>query len=493
MKQTFFAHFCAGEKAEEFLPVIDRLRVAGIGAILDYAAESDVPQNKPAQSFSQAKEDLERQQAEMRRQQEEAEQRTRAENGDIIHRQFSPKQEFKDRRMGVVSARTYFYEGEEECDNHMKLFEASIKDSAHRDKGFVAIKVTALGKPELLMRISEIILEIRRLFKKFENGRKEPNPYLDRKISHEDFLYTLQSLDNDLSAEETTALFHKMNISKTGFIDFVDWIESLTPNDETMQPFFSSAYKKGLLPSLNEEECHRMEAMVERLERLAEVAAQNEVRLLVDAEHTYFQPAIDHMVVNMQRRYNKEKPIVFNTYQCYLNDCFGRVAIDLERAKRRDFKFAAKLVRGAYMIQERARALKYNYADPIQPNYEATNQNYHRVMDLILANHERADLMIATHNEKSILHAIQKMREYNIPTDGGVYFGQLLGMCDHVSFTLGRHGYAVYKYVPYGPVKEVMPYLIRRAEENSDILGGVQKERRMLWEELKRRKFVFSA
>jgi proline dehydrogenase len=129
------------------------------------------------------------------------------------------------------------------------------------------------------------------------------------------------------------------------------------------------------------------------------------------------------------------------------------------------------------------------YRDPIQPNIEATHANYHRVVDRILQNVKMSNVMVASHNENSVRFTVQKMQEYGIPASGGgVFFGQLLGMCDHVSFTLGANGYAVYKYVPYGPVQEVVPYLIRRAEENSDILGGVGKETKMIWEELNRRK-----
>ncbi len=128
------------------------------------------------------------------------------------------------------------------------------------------------------------------------------------------------------------------------------------------------------------------------------------------------------------------------------------------------------------------------YPDPIQPNIQATHANYHKTLDLILSNIKHANIMVATHNENTVRHAVTKMNELQIPSQGGgVYFGQLLGMCDHVSLTLGANNYSVYKYVPYGPVTEVIPYLIRRAEENSDILGGVQKERKMLWNEFVRR------
>lgn len=161
--------------------------------------------------------------------------------------------------------------------------------------------------------------------------------------------------------------------------------------------------------------------------------------------------------------------------------------LDLERSHREGFIFAAKAVRGAYMIQERKRSKDMNYDDPIQDNIQNTHENYHKIVDVLLED-KIAHIMVASHNEKTVLHVTKRMEELNIPKrGGGVYFGQLLGMCDHVSFSLGRCGYAAYKYVPYGPIHDVLPYLIRRAEENSDMLGGAGKELRLIKSELKRR------
>ena len=139
------------------------------------------------------------------------------------------------------------------------------------------------------------------------------------------------------------------------------------------------------------------------------------------------------------------------------------------------------------MIQERKRANDMNYEDPIQPNLQATHDNYHQVVEKLLK-HPKAHVLVATHNETTVRLVTGMMSSLNIPrTGGGVFFGQLLGMCDHVSFSLGHCGYSVYKYVPYGPIHDVIPYLIRRAEENSDMLGGATKERKLLAKELWRR------
>jgi len=166
--------------------------------------------------------------------------------------------------------------------------------------------------------------------------------------------------------------------------------------------------------------------------------------------------------------------------------------LDMKRAQNEGFIFAAKVVRGAYMVQERNRARDLGYEDPIFPNIQATHSNYHLCVDEMLKKIQQCNVMIASHNEDSVQFVLQKMKEYEInSSEGRVYFGQLLGMCDYITFGLGRKGYGVFKYVPYGSVHQVVPYLIRRTEENSAILGslGVKKERLLLWTEFKRRLF----
>ena len=171
-------------------------------------------------------------------------------------------------------------------------------------------------------------------------------------------------------------------------------------------------------------------------------------------------------------------------------DALNLVNIDVELSRREGFCFAAKLVRGAYMEQERLRAHELGYEDPIHETYQLTNQCYDDILSVTLKEvHDNdANVMVATHNEESVRHAVDFMKRYDIPRDGNqVFFGQLLGMCDVVTYALGSAGYAAYKYVPYGPVEEVMPYLTRRAVENRSLMDGVVKERKMLWKELARR------
>uniref|UniRef100_A0A8C4Y4X4 Proline dehydrogenase n=1 Tax=Gopherus evgoodei TaxID=1825980 RepID=A0A8C4Y4X4_9SAUR len=221
-------------------------------------------------------------------------------------------------------------------------------------------------------------------------------------------------------------------------------------------------------------------------------AVEMGVRVLVDAEFTYLNPALRLVTLALMGRWNRAEPWVWNTYQCYLQDCLARLGADVALAERWGFCFGVKLVRGAYLEQERRLAREGGYPDPLHPTWEATNHSYQRCLDLLLElvarDGQRCQLIVASHNESSVSHALRRMEELGIARDrGAVCFGQLLGMCDHVSLALGQAGYAVYKSVPYGAVEEVLPYLVRRAQENQSVLQGIRRERDLLRRELWRR------
>jgi len=438
LRKTFFAHFCAGEDSETIKPVIKKLESAGLGAVLDYAAEADIPETPT------------------------------------------------ERKEGVVSARTYEYTGEESCDANLEICLSCIEASGNRPDSFAAIKLTALGKPELLEHLSIVLNHTKKVFKNFCESEQDIANVGER-INYAQFDRGLRAMNVNLGTVKTRKLFDKMDTNKSGDVDFVEWIDFLDPK---LLGGLNPKFRSQGLKTLSEEEMQQVRNLKRRLKTLADKAAELGVRMMVDAEQTYFQPAIDHFVLRLQRTYNKERPIIYNTYQCYLKDSYDRIKIDLERARRDGFFFAAKCVRGAYMIQERARARDRGYPSPIHETIEETHKNYHKCVDVILEHIESADLMIASHNENTVKYVVQRMQELQIPVrGGGIYFGQLLGMCDHVSFSLGMSGYMAYKYVPYGPVHEVLPYLVRRAEENSNMLGNAKKEITLLQQELVRRKF----
>jgi proline dehydrogenase len=250
-----------------------------------------------------------------------------------------------------------------------------------------------------------------------------------------------------------------------------------------------------LMTALTEREEEQFANMLNRINTIFQAAKDMDVRVMVDAEQTYFQPAIHRLAMEMMKKYNTEKAIVFNTYQCYLKITYNSLVLDLEQADRQNFYFGAKLVRGAYMEQERARAEEFGYEDPVNPNYEATTAQYHKCLyECMQRMHElkkipgkehRVGIMVASHNADTVRFAIEKMNELGIKGDERlICFGQLLGMCDNLTFPLGQSGYSVYKYVPYGPVNEVLPYLSRRARENKGILQKLEKEKLLLRREL---------
>jgi proline dehydrogenase len=209
---------------------------------------------------------------------------------------------------------------------------------------------------------------------------------------------------------------------------------------------------------------------------------------MVDAEETWMQDAADALVEEMKEEYNREKPIVWNTIQMYRTGRLDYMRKNLERAKEKGYFIGYKLVRGAYMEKERNRAEEMGYPSPIQPNKDATDKNYHDGIDFVIQNLDRISAFFGTHNEKSTELLMDKMKTKGLQhSDPHIYFGQLYGMSDNITYFLSDKGYNVAKYLPYGPVKDVVPYLTRRAEENTAVKGQTGRELLLIEKELKRR------
>ncbi len=229
-------------------------------------------------------------------------------------------------------------------------------------------------------------------------------------------------------------------------------------------------------------------AIHKRLDRICKAAHDNDVSLFIDAEETWIQTAIDQWTFDMMLRYNKESDIIFNTIQMYRHDRLAFLKSELERAKAAQITYGVKLVRGAYMEKERARALELGYPSPIQPDKAATDRDYNAALKLIVTNQDVFTVCAGTHNEDSALLLTQLMQEAGIENGStNHYFAQLLGMSDHISYNLADAGYMVAKYVPFGPVKEVLPYLLRRADENTSVAGQTSRELSLLIKEKARR------
>jgi proline dehydrogenase len=227
----------------------------------------------------------------------------------------------------------------------------------------------------------------------------------------------------------------------------------------------------------------------ERVERLCSAASSLDLPIMIDAEEVCYQDFIDQVVYEMQKKYNKNRAIVYNTYQMYRKDRLSVLARDLERAGNEGFFLGAKFVRGAYMERERARAAKLSYPDPIQPDKESTDRDYNAALAFSIDNLHLISIFNGTHNEYSSAYLAELMEAKGIArNDNRVWFSQLYGMSDHISFNLANLGYNVAKYVPYGPVKHVLPYLTRRAEENTSVKGQTGRELSLIKLELNRRK-----
>ena len=239
----------------------------------------------------------------------------------------------------------------------------------------------------------------------------------------------------------------------------------------------------------SESENAAWERVRERMYAICDVAQEKGVGILLDAEETWIQDPIDRLAIELMKEYNKEKVVVYNTYQLYRNDRLHFLQLSHRLAKEGGFLLGAKLVRGAYMEKERERALKLGYTSPIHLNKEATDKDFDAAATYCISNKDTISLLLATHNEASNIAIATAMTNLSFEkNDQHVHFSQLFGMGDHITFNMAVQGYNVSKYLPFGPINEVIPYLMRRAEENTSVKGQTNKELVLLKTELARRK-----
>lgn len=243
--------------------------------------------------------------------------------------------------------------------------------------------------------------------------------------------------------------------------------------------------KEPLTPA-EEDEFNRIR---KRVDRICKASYEAGILLLIDAEHSWIQDTIDDLAREMMMKYNRERAVIYNTYQLYRHDKLSSLKADFYFAETEGFYLGAKLVRGAYMEIERERAIEKGYPSPIQPNKKATDQDYNSAILFCLDNLDRISFMAGTHNDESSLLLAEEMDKrqllHNHPK---IHFAQLLGMSDNLSFNLSNAGYNVAKYMPYGPVAAVMPYLFRRAQENTSVAGQTTRELSLIIKEKNRRK-----
>jgi len=247
--------------------------------------------------------------------------------------------------------------------------------------------------------------------------------------------------------------------------------------------------KVGKKETLSAEDQKRWDNVRHRFDVVCRAGYDADVNMMVDAEESWMQEAADDLTDEMMVKYNQKRPVIWNTLQMYRHDRLAYLKQMYEKANREGYYLGYKVVRGAYMEKERERALAEGYASPIQPNKEASDRDYNAALRFIIDHHEQFGLFAGSHNEYSCEFLIQLMKEKGIaPSHKNFWFGQLYGMSDNISFNLAHLGYNIAKYLPYGPIKEVMPYLIRRAQENTSVAGQTGRELGLIQKELKRRK-----
>ncbi len=278
-----------------------------------------------------------------------------------------------------------------------------------------------------------------------------------------------------------------MSIKVTGLVRF-GLLETI---DTGMSAATGTLIKRynATLDALGKHEQEEWERVVERITKICEIADAKNIGVLVDAEETWIQDPVDALTVLMMDKFNKQKAVVYNTIQLYRHDRLAFLKDSFTAAEERNFILGAKLVRGAYMEKERRRAAEKHYPSPIQPDKESTDKDYNDAVKFSIDNINRIAVIVASHNEQSNLYATQLLDEKNIPHNHShIHFSQLYGMSDNITFNLAKSGFSVSKYLPFGPIDDVIPYLMRRAQENSSVSGQTGRELGLIKKEVARRK-----
>lgn len=277
-----------------------------------------------------------------------------------------------------------------------------------------------------------------------------------------------------------------MSIKVTGLARF-SLLEKL---DSTMHESTGTLMKRytHAVGKLSEEERQEWQRVLNRMHRICELASIKKIGVLIDAEETWIQDPVDALTMLMMDQLNKGKVVIYNTVQLYRHDRLAFLKDCISAAQERDFVLGVKLVRGAYMEKERERAQANGYASPIQPDKASSDRDYDAAVRLCIQHIDRVATIVASHNEESNLLAVQLLQDAGLSfSHPHVHFSQLFGMSDNITFNLAKAGCSVSKYLPFGPIEDVIPYLMRRAQENSSVAGQTGRELALIQREIKRR------
>ena len=327
------------------------------------------------------------------------------------------------------------------------------------------------------------------VFEQFVGGTTllDSQPSIERLAQYN----TLTILDYGAEAKETELDFnHTMNEN----IRAIEFASRSVKSIPVISTKVTGLMRFGLLEriqsaeTLTRVEVSEYRNALKRLDAICYHASKKNVSIFIDAEESWIQDAIDHLVWLMMRRYNKQRVVVYNTYQYYRHDRLHFLTESYDRAQQEGFLLGAKLVRGAYMEKERARAIKLNYATPINADKAATDDLYNTALRFCIDHLDTMAVCNASHNAESALLQVELMDKKGLPRDHpNTLFSQLYGMSDNLTFNLAKAGFRVAKYLPYGQVKEVIPYLIRRAQENTSMTGDAGRELKLVLAEVRRR------
>lgn len=348
---------------------------------------------------------------------------------------------------------------------------------------------TALTKLSLKLHLPVETLIKKTIFEQFCGGVTEEDCKPVTKEMYDENLHSI--LDYSVEGKETEEEFDAAMKKKLSLIEYAKKSDEVTfamfkPTGIGRFEIWEKVSEK---ISLTDEEKEEWERVKNRVETLCSKAHELGVRLYADGEETWMQTAADDLMEEMMRKYNKDRVLIFNTLQCYRWDRLDYLKDLHEKGKKEGFKIGAKIVRGAYMEKENARAKKLGYPSPICESKEATDVNFNSVLSYCLNHLEDISVFIGTHNEVSSYLALQIIEDKGLSIDDErIWFSQLYGMSDHISYNLAKKGYNAVKLVPFGPVRDVVPYLLRRAQENTSVKGQTGRELSLLREEKKRRK-----
>ncbi len=349
---------------------------------------------------------------------------------------------------------------------------------------------TALTKLSLKLHLPVETIIKKTIFEQFCGGVTEEDC---KPVTREMYSENLHSiLDYSVEGKETEEEFDAAMRKKLSLIEYAKGKEEIpfAMFKPTGIGRFAIWEKVSEKISLSDDEKQEWERVKKRVDTLCSKAYELDVRLYADGEETWMQTAADDLMEEMMRKYNtKEKVLIYNTLQCYRWDRLDYLKGLHERAKKDGFKIGAKIVRGAYMEKENARAKKLGYPSPICESKEATDVNFNSTLSYCLNHLEEISVFIGTHNEVSSYLGLQIIEDKGLSIDDErIWFSQLYGMSDHISYNLAKKGYNAVKLVPFGPVRDVVPYLLRRAQENTSVKGQTGRELSLLREEKKRRR-----